>query len=227
MEGDVRIVEFFGLPGSGKTTLCNELMGFSNIKFGKIEDIIDLYHHESLLWKLSHFPIKSSLKLLLFLLLMPNKNNNTRDYYYSLFILTMTYYYSKHQRQFDFIAVDHGLMQQLSSIFLNMDFHISERSLKRYVSFFESCKVDIPIYCQITKEEAFERIKHRNRRDSGRIDAMMDDAKETLEILQKEELFFRRIFSSLNQSKLQLDMRESRERLRDMVTNCLFLKRDN
>lgn len=212
MEKNTRIIELFGLPGGGKSTICNEILN-SHLRTAKIGEALRLFKKESIAFKLSHLPILKWLKFGLIVLTIPNKKRNSKIIYLEFFYIILSYHYAKYQKHFDYLIVDHGLCQQLGSMLHVNDFIIKKNTLSRFselVLSFDNLHIN---YCSLPQELALERMRQR-KRDVGRIDAVMKDTKKAMDLLNKEDELFESVCKSLKESVHILDMTNSVESLK-------------
>lgn len=212
MAANIKIIEFYGLPGCGKTTLRNQLIQSPLKRFGTINEVMTQYKKESLIYRITHLPLKQWWQLTLFILSLSNIRSNRKSFYVVLYYKTLAYSYCREKSIFDYVVVDHGLVQQVGSILHNMNYDLSEKSLGKLSRFLYLMKETKTIYCQIPSELSLSRIKKRNR-DSGRIDAMMYDREKALYYLEKEKSFFERISKTTKDINDVLDMTRAPEEL--------------
>lgn len=205
MAANVKVIEFYGLPGCGKTTLKKHILNCSLKNVGTIQDVMKLYKKEPLIYKITHLPIKKWWLLFLFIQSLPDRKKNGREFYIALYSRTLAYTYCSNRDLFDLVIVDHGLIQQVGSILHNMDYKISEKSLKRLVLFMASMEETKAMYCRIPCNLALIRIRERHR-NGGRIDAVMDDKDKALYYLDREYALFEKISSCTNGDFSVLDM---------------------
>lgn len=220
MERNFKIIEFYGLPGCGKTTLRNKLLLSSSIRAGSIQDVMALYKQESFFYRLFHLPIKQWWLLSMFLITLPQKRKNAKTAYVTLFYKVLSYSYCAAKSSFDIVVVDHGLVQQLGTILHNMDYNISEKSLRRFVKFASDMKGVKIICCYITSELSLSRMRSRNR-NGGRIDAVMNDTKKAIYFLDKERVLFERFSKAFNNNDSVLDMSKTPDVLSEEVFNMM------
>ena len=199
-----RILEFYGLPGAGKTSVCNILLGRYKAT-SKMVDLVSLYKNESLFFKLTHLPIFSFFRFFWFLVFVPKKCKNEISVYKEFFFFILLYHYFKYQKRYDYLIVDHGFAQQLGSMLHNMDFDISDNNLKRFSSFVKSIDFLSLVYCQLPEQLALERMRKRGR-NSGRIDAVMNNTDIAINLLFKENALFERLDRMMPGYVIKLDM---------------------
>ena len=199
-----RIIEFYGLPGAGKTSVCQVLLDRYKAS-SKMADLISLYKNESLFFKLTHLPMSSFFHFFWFLVFVPQKCKNTKSVYKEFFYFILLYHYFKYQEKYDYLIVDHGFAQQLGSMLHNMDYDISDNNLKRFSSFVKSIDYLSLVYCQLPEQLALERMRKRGR-NSGRIDAVMNNTDIAINLLIKESALFDRLNRMMSGYVIKLDM---------------------
>ena len=119
--------------------------------------------------------------------------------------IILAYHYTRYQKHYDYLIVDHGLCQQLGSILHVNDFSISSKALyifSKLVKLFEQFEF---YYCSLPSEIALERMRNR-KRNVGRIDAIMNDTNKAMGLLNKERQLFDRIYNALVNEGHMLDM---------------------
>ena len=207
----IRVVEFYGLPGCGKTTLKDIMVSSPVINAGSIHDLLHFFIKEKVLYKLTHLPLKQWCLLSLFLLSLKGRRKNSKKFYIDLYYKVLVYSYFVIKPPYDYIIVDHGLIQQLGSILHNMNYEISDKSLQFFLRFVNSMKNTILVYCRISSTNSLNRIIGRNR-SVGRIDAVMNDRQKALFYLEKEYNLFE-IFSESANNVYELNMNKTPEEL--------------
>lgn len=220
MAAIVKVIEFYGLPGCGKTTLRSNLLFSHSKQVGSIEDVMILYNNEPFFYRLFHLPIKQWFLLSIFLMTMPHKRKNSKSFYVALYYKVLAYTYCATKSPLDFVVVDHGIVQQLGSILHNMDYRLSDKSMKRFIMFLNSIEKTIFTYCQISSELSLNRIRFR-KRDGGRVDAVMNDTNQAMFYLEKERLLFDRISDALDNNIFIIDMSKTPEELTTEVVRIM------
>lgn len=169
----MQIIEFNGLPGTGKTTIAEALMDQMQEK-GKrcIKTLPDKGLIKSILYSLLH----PSCLILIYLLNRLQKQNQSFSQKFSSAYLVLHYYqmYMKCERSnsADYLIIDQGIIQALISMAHLAEMHASAtmgkiaRTILSNVSFLE-------VDCMINKDIAFERI--RNRKSAGSRLESLDD----------------------------------------------------
>lgn len=179
MEQYTKIIEFFGLPGCGKTTLENYLIteGTANSwSFCRMSSLTNEYRQTSLLFKIKTFPYKSFFLLLLMSCKLPPilSLKNIRIYS-SLFRIVLAYHYANNVRKKNQVIVDHGIIQSIVSILYSYP-QFYKKNKKIISMFIRSICVDSYVFCSIEPLTSLRRIRQRNRTKEGRLDAIKDDS---------------------------------------------------
>jgi hypothetical protein len=120
------IIELYGLPGSGKTTLSKNLSSFKDFKLVKIENNTELVFF-SLLSLLRH-PI-----VFLYTFYLVTVNSSSVGMFYYKFMNILLHRNAKHMKAFFYKSsvIDEGFSQNILSIYEKT---ISKKELKRIVS---------------------------------------------------------------------------------------------
>lgn len=171
------IVEFNGLPGTGKTTICKELRE----KY-KIEGINCIYRYEIQETRVKRwlsYVIDGSIHLFwlgIFFVLRDIKGG-IKERWKIIFVLIayyrMYYYYLKDNRS-EILIVDQGILQALISI-AHLDEIVSGIELKRIFMFLKKKNIFFTsIDCITDINVSFERI-HNRKQIGSRLDICTDD----------------------------------------------------
>ena len=201
------IVEFYGLPGCGKSTLCEALIQDETLRTVWMSDVTDRYRNESWLKRFSYIPWKSWLKCAKYMRSVPQVKGNGWGLYRPFFTISLaySYFHKKFATSGTILLIDHGLVQCFASLAHNLKFDVSDKAQHRFAAFYQSIGVDMPVFCQIAKEETLNRIRTR-KRSVGRIDVLMNEPEKALKLLDKEVILFEQISSVLEDSVIHLDM---------------------
>ena len=154
------IIEFYGLPGSGKTTTARQLVSSSGFEKVKIKNIKEITFF-NLLFLFKH-PVKFFV-LLYFII----SNSNSMSMFYSKFINAFLVRNAKYEKALRYknAIIDEGHFQNILSVF---EKPITEKSLMKYLRF--TLYPDFLIIFDINKEELAKRIEKRgyiSREDLG------------------------------------------------------------
>lgn len=183
MAKHTQIIEFYGLPGCGKTTLCN-ILKESYIKKGyKVGVLTDATKQCSFLRIILIFRIRYLTK---FFSIFWNYEKNHIPFNYALspYKRLMIYQCVRYFSDYDYVFIEHGVVQSLVSALYGFKSPIAILNNPIYKKYLSIIPVDKYVYCKITPEKAFERIRIRNRKSSGRFDQMEDDSLKELLLTQ-------------------------------------------
>ena len=202
-----RIIDLYGLPGAGKTTICNSLLEKKDYQVAKISGLMELYKTQTFLFKVFHLPLYRWTRLTLFIISVPNISKVAKSEIISFYYIVLAYSFFQHQSCYNYLIVDHGLIQQLASVLHDNRFIISNKALKLFVAFLKKMEPLDKVYCLTSKEFALERMKLRNR-NAGRLDAIMNDTSVVLELLDNEKKLFDKV-SELVDNRVTINMEDT------------------
>lgn len=176
MAKNTKIIELFGLPACGKTTLCLNLTKDLQIAGNTVSSLHSMeksLYGESVWTKCKCFPYKSILLYLLLFISLPH--TKYRSFYKLSIKISRIYKYSRIKNKFDYLLIDHGIVQNVVSILFQKPPHLSNFSLwlLKHLLFVE--KVDTFVYCSVSPMVAIKRIRDRNDRSHGRWDDINED----------------------------------------------------
>jgi len=146
------IIELYGLPGSGKTSLAKKIVGETDFEIIKIKSKKELLYF-NFLFLVKH-PIKF-FKLLFFVI--SNSLSSSKLFYYKLMNCFFDYN-AKYQKALrcKFSIIDQGYFQNIISVFNK---EISPKFLKKYIKFF--ILPDKLIILDINKKKRLAMMKKR------------------------------------------------------------------
>lgn len=168
MARNCRIVEFAGLAGCGKTTLAKSLKEyFENRKYSVItlDEIDGKFKHKNLLKLLFCInPIELISIIKLFSTVKYNKNR-LKSMYSMQVKLYIFYKFCRKYSDYDYVFIDHGMIQNFVSFMFNSDSEIKDNKkyLKMIYKMFSFIYPDLIIRCIIDAKNANERMKIRGR----------------------------------------------------------------
>ena len=201
METHVKIVELFGLPGCGKTTLVDSLFecGEKNNtnSYSSLHDLLIQYRQLPFWTKVNVIPIKTWIYVILFIFSVPRVPVKKWRLYSSFFYISFLYNYAKHIQEPLYILVDHGLIQSAQSLIYGHANTLSNKSWNLLLKIFQVLNVEFLVYCRIDSTVSLHRIRKRNRKGNGRLDMITDDNK-LLNILNHQKLFFDSAYSIMS-----------------------------
>lgn len=195
MYNTTRIIELYGLPGCGKTTIRENLVHSSSetTSYARMTELSQKYNRLSLYKKLVYIPYKTWFRIILFLISMPIHKHKEWILYRKFFILAVIYKFSRHTKGYNYIIIDHGFIQSLVSLMNGNTIYLSNKQRNRFLKIIKSFPLCTFVYCSIPVELSMERIHKRNR-GYGRLDVIKDDKKLIQKLIEQEN-----IFTSVNQ----------------------------
>lgn len=190
MAKHTQIIEFFGLPACGKSTLCDTLLSeqiVDEMIFCRMKEISTEYRKISIFCKLRIFPYRASFLLFLLILKTGDKRKNLRIYK-NFFKIIIIYAFCKYNPSDQYMLIDHGVMQSIVSMFYWTKPGRLESSKWIVNCLVGSIGIDYLIFCDVSVAESISRIRKRNRTESGRLDVINDeDELERTLILQSTQ----------------------------------------
>lgn len=188
-----RVIEIFGLPGSGKSTinlaLCNKLKN-ENIKCEEFSTLYNKYQYNNI--KKIYLTIYSLIKspLLCFRLFKYKKFNFKSIglilYTLRLFNFQKTRYFKIRSNDYDIIISDQYLLQQIASIQLDDRGNINYNIVDLLISYMHN-QINTFIFVECDKTLSFARIRQRNNQKT-RFD-FWDDATAKINLKNMDEIF--------------------------------------
>ena len=221
MEEHTKIIELYGLPGCGKTTLKRNLIEKNPTCFCGMDDVTSRYKSSSFFTKCRCLPVSSIWALLKLFVVFPVLKITDWNIYKGFFSLLVVYNYCKVVKVSDYVIIDHGLVQSCVSLLYSV--HLDNKQIyqyqQRFTSFLKSVGVDLFSYCSIPILISLNRVRTRNRMNSGRLDAIYDDD-ELIKALSREGCFFDRFYTllqSTSQLGLKIDMTKSVDKSSELL----------
>lgn len=194
-----KIIEFNGLPGCGKTTLCDEIIRQSpEKKISYINSVSYEIKKIPFFLRVVNFPYKACLMVLCMYFTTPLLPIREIRIYKNTLMFVIKYRFAQLMNQYDFLLEDHGLIQCIVSFFYRREklfkpFH--SRLIKRLYMEIGPSTI---FFCDISVQTALKRMNIRNR-NAGRIDRIKDDS-EKLSALNNQKFFFAEIINKLDLS---------------------------
>lgn len=198
------IIELYGLPGSGKSTLKNELvkeMSEENLNIYEYSDYLNFMNKGRKIAIIKGFFTKNGMLFAIqsFCFLLKHnllfKNDIAKRIFYCLSFMA---FYKATKGNDAIIIMDEGIIQGvISALFTNtcngMDFLWLAKTMQR--------EKIIPIFLQTSKDVANERIISRNTKNHGRCDAI-EDNRERCYVLEQEEKNFNLFYKKLTDVRI-------------------------
>lgn len=222
MDQASRIIDLYGLPGCGKTTLSSIILSNSKLQAANIKLLMVRFHSENFVVRLYSVPLLLWARLSVYFLLSGFFKKNSTDILKTYYYLALAYRYFRNQHHFRYLIVDHGMIQQFGSMLHNYDYSTSERKMNKFFHIITSGKNIVYSYCELSVESSLQRMKNRNR-TNGRIDSVMNDFDVAIDLLNKEKSLFDSMCKKIGKSGVKLNMKEETKKVADNLLNALLL----
>jgi gluconate kinase len=198
----MNIIEFNGLPGCGKSTICNEVLKkFSKDKIISLDDVINLNSENRIKNMFNLIKILINLKLFGFnIRIIKFSLRFGFDYTRLIFAARLIkfngnlHYYSKEYPE-KIVILEEGYIQYLTSIPHNFEVVIT-KELKDIVKYVKANYNLTYIHCEIDDETNYNRLSNRNF-TASRFDALSKkELEEILKIKYKNICTFRSLMDN-------------------------------
>lgn len=205
--GKFKILEFNGLPGTGKSTLIKNLkMDLEDYSYISNDEIYSTNFKKLLFFYLRPHNFKYLFLLFCILMKFPLKVFTNFVFFKRILFI---YYYKKVEKSkigLKLVLIDEGIIQYIISIWYDKKIRNSHM-LRIFLNNSFNDDNDILINCIIDVNTAKERIKERNI-VQGRLDRIKDDI-ELLRILSIQKENFELIRKLILTKKMELDTNKS------------------
>lgn len=196
------VVELFGFPGCGKTTLCSNIKEAKCIKVADFEDVLNDWSKATITHKLRSLPFLVICRCILFFLstkILPSKN---RRIYYDIIRRAILAKFAKQLSKYDFVFFDHGFLQGMHSFFYGHEKDLNKQSQCRIRRITESLSryVGLHIYCQLPIDVTIQRLQSRNSSAHSRMDYLRHDYSRISSALEIQQKFFDQLFMIVSEA---------------------------
>ena len=226
MAAYTQIIDLFGIPACGKTTLSNCLAGRSveALRISTLQDCI--LNDKKIVWRLLRSLSLNILWAGIRFRFSAPFDKKRRDVSLMSFMKHGLYYnYVRRFSDYDIVIVDHGDIQSIVTLERGEDLHNKTKFVKACSRYLNSSLADIYIYCRISAEEALSRM-HNRQRDNGRIDVIGNKHQQLKEL--NDEIsrfeFFAEFLKNQKKNIWELDMNNKSSVIADSLINRLVNK---
>ena len=225
MEQHTKIIDLYGLPGCGKTTLQNSLMASCkdcSLSVGYLPDLTTYMKKHPVYSIVNSFSVSQLFLLLRFCCSVPLLRPSSWRIYIGLIKFIFIYKLSKTVYVKDYIVVDHGFCQSIGSLTYGNIESLSENSKQLLSKLLAVIEIDFPVYCHISSELSFQRIRIRNRQSkSGRLDLIQEDDRLINALLVQTKMFDS-VYNLTDGRGLYLEMDDEVESIASQVFNSII-----
>ena len=205
------IIELCGIPGCGKSTLFRNMSKSNDYKIGGLGDLLNVYRRMNIITKILSFPYISVIKLLLLFIFFPKIELKSFHLYIDFVKIVILYNIRNKIEEFEYILVDHGVMQSFAGLFYNNEERFSDKSIAKISNFTKPFSPILMCYCEITIDESVQRIRKRNR-NYGRMD-VLDNNIILKQKLSSQSYLFQHLYEGMKNDfyfqKLSMDCSEN------------------
>lgn len=213
------IIEFCGIPGCGKTTLCNHLSNRDEWSFGTMLDVLYAYRRSSIISKLKYFPYSAILRLLFALPFFPILPLKHWFLYFNFIKMLVLYGYCRCMKSFDFIVSDHGIIQSFVGLLFDHENELTQKRYRYIISVVKKSQPLLILLCEIPVDVSLIRIRGRNR-NYGRLDVIGND-NILDEKLTNQDYLFKHVYMKCDGDHISCDKLEMDKSL-DIIRDNLF-----
>lgn len=217
METPPVIIDFYGLPGCGKTTLCKTLINQYPDKVIDVDAVWVSYWTQNWFKRISEIPIFVVFKLFFLFLRSPKLSKEERNIYRGFFVHIISYSHFK-RMNYKVLLSDNGLIQDLVSLFYKKESIFSKKHARTFSSLIKGYTNLNQVFCDIPVALSLERIRTRNR-NKGRLDLIRDN-KNLENALTVQSEFFQKMnvmLKSIGIDFYKIDMNSGAENVVEQV----------
>lgn len=226
MAAYTKIIDLFGIPACGKSTLSNCLAGRSNeaLRISTLQGCI--LNDKKIVWRLLRSLSLNILWAGIRFRFSAPFDKKRRDVSLMSFLKHGLYYnYVRRFSDYDVVIVDHGDIQSIVTLERGEDLHDKPKFVKACSRYLNSSLANIYVYCRISAEESLYRMNSRQR-DNGRID-VIENKHQQLKELQDEIArfdFFSELLKKQQKTVWELDMKYKTSEIANSIINRFINK---
>ena len=206
MGQNTKIIEFFGLPACGKSTLVTQLKKDFTDKGKTVTEIAQmqkLYRNAPLSQKITAFSVKKCFRYLSAFSCL--KRYGSWKWYLKnckfCIDTSQQYRWAMKYAESDYMLIDHGIIQNIVSL---QNGHMMTEKYKKAVICALSAEKELwaVTECRVAITTAMERIRKRDR-NVGRLDSVRHDDEKLVSMYEKEKKVFDNVKQAIAVSALQ------------------------
>jgi deoxyadenosine/deoxycytidine kinase len=221
MAEHTQIIDLYGIPACGKTTLARYMASHpaDGLRVATMEDcsIAALNDKWHLFLSVSLKNVWASIRLRLS---APFDKKRSVIPFKSILLLNAYKNYIRKYTDYNIVVTDHGDIQSFVSLERGDNLHENQKFKEACCNYLDASLSSAYVYCQIDAETALRRINGRNR-DKGRIDSLSDQNLQLQELERERERFdfWTTVLKERKAVLFELDMKEASS----MIADKLFL----
>lgn len=197
MAKHTQIIEFYGLPGCGKTTLCKKMLSSADYRGKRLaisRDISVSYARASIFQKVRSIPWRMVVPLVRLFVKTPFVGFSNLNLYIIFLKKESLYDYVRKYSDIDYFFVDHGLVQSIISLMATSPTELNYAKSQDINLILTKSNVNKVVYCKVSPKTSFLRIRARGGKALGRLDKVENDD-VLLQMIQKQAVMFDRMSS--------------------------------
>lgn len=195
MAAHTKIIDLFGIPACGKTTLASYMnkKQFNGLLYASAKEA----HHEmkqSSIFKIAKcFNCRSIISAIRFVSYFPYTKKR-RDLPILKWLRDSVFrsFYRKFSK-YDVVLIDHGAVQTFVSWERGEDFHNDSEFQRRVLNYLNNIESTVFVFCDVDNETSIKRIRQRGR-DHGRLDMILESDEGSIQSeLDAERIRFQKL----------------------------------
>ena len=210
MSKNTKIIEYFGLPGCGKTTECRKKIYNLATDIAVASDISKEMGQTNICKLFVCIPWYIILPLLHLFIAFPFVGIRNLFFYKMLIKKEFIYNFIKNKSKYKIVYIDHGMAQSILSLIFCKPTSYSGIIRKNAIDVLKKSRSSKIVYCAVTPEISASRILNRKNHTMGRLDNIYDE-NTLLEKLRIQHCIFEDISSlihkELTEKYMYLDLK--------------------
>lgn len=197
MARDTTIIEYFGIPGCGKSTLCKSQKTGLSENVATSSDISKEMNCTGILSKIACIPWHVIIPILRLYVSFPFAGFRNFPFYRILIKKEFIYTFIKKYSNYNTVCIDHGMAQSVLGLVL-CNINAYNQKIRDIVCDILSKSLSNKIvFCSVMPETAFSRMRNRKNHPLGRLEKIKDD-KELINNLVVQNSLFRDLAACLS-----------------------------
>lgn len=211
MAGHTQIIDLYGIPACGKTTLARYMANHpaDGLRVATMEDctIAALNDKWHLFLSVSLKNVWASIRLRLS---APFDKKRSVIPFKAILLLNAYKNYIRKYTDYNIVVTDHGDIQSFVTLERGENLHENQRFKGACCHYLDASLSTTYVYCQIDVKTALQRMNGRGR-DKGRIDSLSDESLKLQEFKTESQRFdfWTTVLKERRASLIELDMRDS------------------